>query len=125
FWAVRKSALEALNNMNIKVNPDLLKQVCNDSNSKVRTTAIKMLGDTKDSRLLSFFKNQFEKDNSYIVQAEALRSIGKCGNQSQTSFLRRAFKMESPRDVIKRAADWAQKEIMKKEGNKSKTQFGG
>ena len=54
-----------------------------------------------------------EKDNSYAAQAETLRSIGKCGDRSQISFLKDAAEMESPRDVIKRAADWALKEIMK------------
>jgi len=42
-----------------------------------------------------------------------LRSIGKCGDRSQLSFLESAAKMKSPRDVIKKAADWAIKKIKK------------
>jgi len=62
---------------------------------------------------VSFFKDQFKTDDSYVAQAEALRSIGKCGNRSQISYLEDVAKMKSPRDVIKRAADWALKELMK------------
>jgi HEAT repeat protein len=87
--------------------------VCKEKNSKVRTTALQILGDMKDSELASFFVERFEKDDSYVAQAEALRSLGKCGDRSQISFLKKAAKMGSPRNVIKRAADWALKELMK------------
>ncbi len=113
FWAVRRSALEALCKLNVNMNVELLKKMCNDKNSKVRTTAIRILGDTRDSELVSFFKDQFKTDDSYVAQAEALRSIGKCGNQSQISYLEDVAKMKSPRNVIKQAADWALKELMK------------
>ena len=87
--------------------------MCSDKNSKVRTTSLQILGDKKDSELASFFVERFEKENSYAAQAEALRSLGKCGDRSQISFLKKASEMESPRNVIKRAADWALKELMK------------
>ncbi len=113
FWAVRRSALEALSKLNVNMNGELLKKMCSDKNSKVRTTAIRILGDTRDSELVSFFKDQFKKDDSYVAQAEALRSIGKCGNRSQISYLENMANMNSPRNVIKRAADWALKELKK------------
>lgn len=113
FWAVRKSALEALRKVDAKMNIELLKKMCRDKNSKVRTTAIQILGDMRDSELVSFFKDQFKTDDSYVAQAEALRSLGKCGNRSQISYLEDVAKMKSPRDVIKRAADWALKELTK------------
>jgi aminopeptidase N len=113
FWAVRRSALEALSKLNVNMNVELLKKMCSDENSKVRTTAIRILGDTRDSKLVSFFKDQFKTDDSYVTQAEVLRSIGKCGNRSQISYLESMANMKSPRNVIKRAADWALKELMK------------
>jgi aminopeptidase N len=113
FWAVRRSALGALRKVDAKMNIKLLKKMCRDKNSKVRTTAIQILGDTRDSELVPFFKDQFKTDDSYVVQAETLRSIGKCGNRSQISYLEDVAKMKSPRNVIKRAADWALKELMK------------
>jgi aminopeptidase N len=113
FWAVRRSALEALSKVEVDANIELLKKVCGEKNSKVRTTALQILGDMKDSELASFFVERFEKDDSYIAQAEALRSLGKCGDRSQISFLKKAAEMRSPRNVIKRAANWALKELMK------------
>jgi len=46
-----------------------------------------------------------------MAQAEALRSIGKCGNRSQISYLENMVNMKSPRNVIKKASDWALKEL--------------
>ncbi len=113
FWAVRRSAVETLGKTKQRELVELFKEKCNDKNSKVRTAALRVLGDNKNSGLVSFFKEQFEKDDSYLAQAEALRSIGKCGDRSQLSFLENAEKMKSPRNVIKRAADWAIKEIQR------------
>jgi aminopeptidase N len=110
---VRRSALDTLSKVEAKLDIELFKKVCNEENSNVRTSALKILGDMKDSELVSFFIERFEKDDSYVAQAEALRSIGKCGNRTQISFLKNAAEMESPRNVIKRAADWALKELMK------------
>ncbi|MFC1557133.1 M1 family aminopeptidase [candidate division KSB1 bacterium] len=113
FWAVRRSSLEALGKFRVKMENDLLYKLCEDENSQVRTSALRILGDTGDPELISFFKDQFKTDDSYVAQAEALRSIGKCGDRSQISFLRDAAKMESPRNVIMRAAEWALEELNK------------
>jgi len=113
FWAVRRSALEALSEVEEGANIEFLKSVSADKNSNVRTTALQILGEMKDSGLASFFVERFEKEDSYAAQAEALRSLGKCGDRSQISFLKDAAEMESPRNVLKRAADWALKELMK------------
>ena len=67
----------------------------------------------KISSFVLFFKDQFKTDNSYMAQAEALRSIGKCGNRSQISYLENKANMKSPRNVIKKASDWALKELKK------------
>jgi aminopeptidase N len=88
----------------------LFKEKCADKNSKVRVAALGILGNYEEPELVSLFKKQFKEDDSYLAQAEALR---KCGDRSQLSFLKEAAKMESPRNVIKRAADWAIKEINK------------
>ena len=113
FWAVRRSALGALSKVDSRINIELLKKMCGDKNSKVRTKAIQILGDTKDSELVSFFKDRFKRDDSYMAQAEVLRSIGKCGNRSHIFYLEDAAKMKSPGDVIKKASDWALNEIIK------------
>jgi len=90
FWAVRRSSLEALSKFEIKTKNDLLNKLCKDENSKVRTSAIRILGNKRESKLISFFKDRFKMDDSYLAQAEALRSIGKSGDRSQEPFLRNA-----------------------------------
>ncbi len=111
FWAVRRSAVETLGKTKQRELVDLFKEKCGDKNSKVRTAALKALGNYNNSGLVSFFRERFKKDDSYLAQGEALRSIGKCGDRSQLSFLENAKKMKSPRNVIKRAAEWAIKKI--------------
>lgn len=113
FWAVRRSAIETLGTLKKKEHLSLFKEKCEDKNSKVRVAALEILGNYEEPELVFLFKKQFKEDDSYLAQAEALRAIGKCGDRSHLSFLKEAVKMESPRNVIKRAADWAIKEINK------------
>ena len=113
FWAVRRSAIETLGTLKKREHLSLFKEKCEDENSKVRVAALGILGNYEEPELVSLFKKQFKEDDSYLAQAEALRAIGKCGDRSHLSFLKEAAKMESPRNVIKRAADWAIKEINK------------
>jgi len=111
FWAVKRNAVETLGKINSRDFAGLFQDICRDNNSKVRTAALKALGDNEDSGLVGFFRKRFKEDNSYLAQAEALRSLGKCGDGSQLSFLQEAAGMTSPRDVIKKAADWAREKI--------------
>jgi aminopeptidase N len=111
FWAVRRSALEALSEAETNLDVELIKKASEDRNSKVRTSALRILGETRDPELVGFFKERFREEDSYAAQAEALRSIGKCGDRTHLSFLREAAEMESPRNVLQRAAEWAVNEI--------------
>ena len=111
FWAVRRGALETL----VKdPKPELvafLRERCSDANSRVRTAALRALGDYKDRRLVEFFEECFLKDSSYVAQAEALAAIGKCGDKSAADFLKKAAAMPSPRGMLKRNAEAALKMI--------------
>jgi len=113
FWAVRRDAVGALARLGREKDMEFFKAKCIDENSKVRAVCIRALGDLKKPELVDFFKECFEKDGSYLVQSEALRSLGKCGDKSLIPFLEEAAKMKSPRRVFRRAADWAIKEINK------------
>jgi len=113
FWAVRRNSLQALAKTNTAISNRILKKICQDPNSKVRRTAFGILGDKKDPNLVGFFKQQFKKDDSYLVQAEILRAIGKCSGKEDSSFLEKAVKIPSPREVIKKAATWGLKELSK------------
>lgn len=111
FWAVRRSALESLGEIGGQVDRparrDLFQRLCRDVNSKVRITALRLLGASGEADLVPFLRERFGDDDSYLAQAEALRSIGKCGGRSEIRFLERAARMTSHNNVIRRAAEWA------------------
>jgi len=111
FWSVRKAAIENLGVPKSKEHTSVLKRKCVDKNSRVRAAALQALGDSGQAELVAFFVERFEKDDSYVAQAEALRSIGKCGDSSSAEFLRKAARMKSHRNILSRAADWALKQI--------------
>jgi aminopeptidase N len=111
FWSVRRAAIENLGAPKNKKHTRVLKRKCVDENSRVRAAALQALGDSGQAGLVAFFIDRFEKDRSYVAQAEALRSIGKCGDSSSAVFLEEAAKMKSHRNILKRAADRALKQI--------------
>jgi len=117
FWNVRKDAVELLGEKKRPEHMKLFKVKCEDKNSRVRTAALKVLGEYNDPGLVSFFKDRFLKDDSYRAQAEAINAIGKCSRKADIPFLKKAAQMESPRRIIKRAAERALK-IFLKEGGK-------
>jgi aminopeptidase N len=110
FWAVRVAALETLA-ASAATGAALYQDAATDSSSRVRATAIRLLGESGDPALVPYFRSRFADDDSYQVQAEALRAIGRSGDRSQLGFLRAASAMSSPRDVIRRAATWAIEEL--------------
>ncbi len=121
FWAVRQNAVITLGKIKREEDIDLFKEKCKDTNSKVRSAAIQNLGDYGYPELVPFFRERFERDDSYLVQAELLRSIGKCGDRSQLPFLEKAAKLRSPRNVIKIAAEIVIKTIGEKNSAASST----
>jgi aminopeptidase N len=113
FWAVRRSAVEALARRPETDVTAVLKKACQDSNSSVRSAAVQALGASKDKRLSAFYKDLFGKDKSVRVRAEALRALGLTGDASLVPFLRQAAAVPSHQDLIKRAAEEALKRLEK------------
>ncbi len=111
FWAVRKSALENLAKIGPRDGAAVFRRACQDPHSQVRAAAITALGDLKDRKLLEFYKETFRKDPSYRVQAEAVTAIGKSGDPSVIPFLRQAATVPSYRNMIRRAAEAALKNV--------------
>ena len=111
FWSVRKAAIEGLGTPQNEERTSVLKQKCFDRNSRVRAAALQALGDSRQVELVAFFVERFKKESSYLAQAEALKSIGKCGDGSSAGFLQNAAKMTSPRNILKKAAEKALKQI--------------
>jgi aminopeptidase N len=116
FWAVRVAAVETLASLKGRESATELRAATSDERSEVRRAAIRALGGAEDATLVPFFRERFLSDNSYQVQAEALRAIGRSGNQDQIDFLRQASGVDSPRDVIRAAAEWAIEEIARLAG---------
>lgn len=114
FWSVRRAAVETLGTSKDESHVAVLKRRCLDQNSQVRATALRVLGEYQQIELVPFLEDRFAGDNSYVAQAAALRAIGKCGDHASAEFLRRAATIRSHRDVLKRAADWALKQISQK-----------
>jgi aminopeptidase N len=111
FWSVRKAAIESLGAPANEEHKSALKLKCLDEHSQVRAAAFRALADSGQAGLVAFFVECFKKDDSYIAQAEALRAIGRCGDNSSAGFLKKAAKMKSHRDILKRAADRALKQL--------------
>jgi len=110
-WAVRQAALNNLGSFAAAENLDLIKQAYRDENSKVRLSAVRILGSQKDRTMIKFFKKVFENDNSYLVKAEALKSIGKVGSKNEISYLKKAQSEKSHNSVVEKAASEAQSMI--------------
>ena len=108
FWHVRAASIDAAGD---RAPAAFLMQRSEDPHSKVRTAALRVLGDQGGAVHASFFRQRFESDDSYVARAEALRSLGKVGTAEERSFLEVASAVESPRDVIRNAALWALEQL--------------
>ena len=104
FWAVRNRAIEMTGKYHGKNSIDLLKRCATDEKSKVRSVAVRVLGELKDPSLIDYYKQIFREETSYAVKAEALKAIGKCGNISDIPFLKEAGLEKSYRNVVGTAA---------------------
>ena len=114
FWAVRQAALENIGKYNCQNGIELFKACLRDKNSKVRKSAVKILGELRDPGFIRLFKEMFKAENSYAVQAELVKSIGKCGGQQQLQFLKNAEAIKSYGNVVSKASTEAISLITKK-----------
>jgi aminopeptidase N len=113
FWAVRQKALQVLAPALRTADIPFLKSRALDTKSAVRVAALRSLGDLHDRSLEPFFRERYERDVSYVAEAEALRAIGKCGNSSSIPFLERAAQVKSPNDILRAAAADAMRMLSK------------
>lgn len=113
FWAVREKALTALGPSLSSADVAFLRERALDSKSAVRAAALRLLGDLHEHSQQSFFQDRYDRDNSYVAEAEALRSIGKCGDSSALGFLQRAGHAKSPGNMIHSASEDAIKMLAK------------
>jgi aminopeptidase N len=115
YWAVRQAALENAGRYQGGKAVDLLKACLSDKDSKVRQSAIRILGDLNDPKLTKLFIKTFGSESSYAVKAESLISVGKCGGKKQLPFLKEAATTKSYMDIVNKASNKATGMIMKKQ----------
>jgi aminopeptidase N len=113
FWNVRVNAVNTLGKLQRTEDLPFFQEKCSDENSKVRSAAIRILGDSKMPKNAAFLKDRFKNETSYPAQAEILRAIGKLGDNSYIPFLEAAALIKSPRNVLNRTANQAIEEIKK------------
>jgi len=113
FWAVRRSAVEALARRTSPEVTAVLKQACRDPHSSVRAAAVQALGTLKDKRLAEYYRDLFRKDKSIRVRADALRALGLTGDASLVPFLRESASVPSHQNMIRSAAEEALKRFEK------------
>jgi aminopeptidase N len=111
FWAVRVSAVEALAQSHSADKVEFFRERALDEHSKVRVAALRALATYRNRELLPFLIDRFNKDDSYLAQAEALRAIGSTRDPDLGQFLRKAATLDSPRNVLKEAAEEALAQI--------------
>lgn len=107
FWAVRKKALQALAPSLGISDTAFLERRALDPKSAVRVAALRELGDLHELSLEPYFQDRYEKDNSYLAEAESLRAIGKLKDPSAIHFLQSASQVKSPDNLIHAAAQSA------------------
>jgi aminopeptidase N len=113
FWAVRRTAIEALGQLADRRVQATLRKTCLDRSSVVRTASLAALGNLKDAGLAEFFKERFAKDESELVKAEALRALGKTGDVGVIPFVQKAVAVPSHRNLVGNAAAQALKQLAK------------
>jgi aminopeptidase N len=111
FWAVRRAATAALSAAPATGVREFFRERLSDANSKVRAAAVRGLGSAKDPSMVPLLKEQYQKDDSYVVQAEILRAIGGLRQREHREFLEAAAVTRSPRNIIRNSAVEALKRL--------------
>ena len=109
-WAVRRAALNSIAEGQADIQP-YGEQGLQDQHSQVRATAVRLLGTLQQPQLAEEFIRIYETDDSYIVQAEAIRALGKLKNNQHRSFFEKAATEKAPRDILRQAAKWALEQL--------------
>ena len=104
FWGVRRAALDAMRSARAPTIAAFLKDRLSDSHPKVRAAAVRGLGSLRLRELAPFLQSRFESESSYVVQAELVRAIAATGGPGVTSFLEKASRLPSHRDIVRTAA---------------------
>jgi aminopeptidase N len=105
FWAVRMEVAAALGRHSsltaMEALLDGLKQI---EHPKVRRALYEALGSYPSHRVQDVIRQSFETEKSWLVEAEAIRALGRQKDPTLITLLKEQVKRESWNDVIRNAA---------------------
>ena len=100
FWGVRAEAAEALGKIKARECFDALEKQSKTKHPKVRRAVMAALGRWKTSRAAELLKPHALRDESYMVESEAARSLGKTRQASALDVLVDVVDRPSWADVV-------------------------
>lgn len=101
FWGVRAAAAEALSSTRSESSQVVLEKGVSAKHPKVRRAAISALGSFKNRKAADVLKKKALKDESYLVEGEAARALGKTKDPSGFETLTEVLERRSWADVIR------------------------
>lgn len=111
FWAVRREAVLGLGEIEGDFASDAVEAASRDASSRVREAALDVLGERREPRWAPQFRRLFDDDESYLVQAAAIRALGGLARAEDRGLFEEVSRMSSPRDGLARAARGALAEL--------------
>ena len=104
YWAVRQDAVWMLGEIRQSAIGDSLIILYGDRDSRVRKAAVSALGNFSGDPVIRLLQHAFEKDSSYAVQAEALRSLVKVDSVNARKYIDQGLQKYSHDEIIRIAA---------------------
>ena len=101
-WFVREASLNSLSDYaSIRL---LVKQYKVEKHTQPRKTIISVLAKSDPEVALKLIRANLDLDESYVVQAEMIRQLGKIGLESDLMILHKYINIWSPRKILSKAA---------------------
>ena len=75
-----------------------------EKHSQPRKTIITQMSTNYPQESAEFIRRKIASDNSYVVQAEMIKQLGRVGGSSDISLIKKLSKEWSPRHIIRKAS---------------------
>ena len=99
---MRQACLEALSN--VLTFKEWLVAYHGEKHSQPRKTIVSQLSNDYPDKAAKFIRQNLDKDNSYVVQAEMIKQLGIIGDIADIDLIEDYTKKWSPRKVVNKAA---------------------
>ncbi len=104
FWGVQAECARALGKIGSKLAFEALKSGLSIAYPKARRAVVAAMGEFRDDDVVDALAPVLERDESYFVEAEAAKSIGKSKSSKAFDLLKNALNKDSHNDVIRAMA---------------------